>query len=200
MLDKESIDTYRSIHLNRDLRCEILQRYDNRKTPAAVRFLRPAAMLASVVLVAGIILLHPTSPPSHLSVNGNEIGRKKEVLSTESVEYAGGVMRLALSPDETHPLQTASACIALEISAGQDVFITISSGALLLPDQNGIPTFAGQSGSASDGSSVYVSLEGCTESSPISMLISDSEGKIISSYQIVYQPEQNAWQISLSNA
>ncbi len=199
MLDKETIDTYRSIHLNRDLRCEILQLRDSKKSRISIQFMRPAAVLASAVLIAGIILLRPTSLPSHLSIEGNEIGRKAQILSTESVEYAGGIMRLAASPDGTLPLQTAPACAAFEISAGQDVFITISSGILLLPDSAGIPTFAGQSGTAPDGVPVYVSFDGCDASSPISVLISDMAGNPISSYRIIYQPDQTTWQISLVN-
>ena len=195
MLDKESIDTYRSIHLNRDLRCEILQLQDAKKWKPSVQLMRPAAILASTVLVLGIILFRPTSPLSHISVQGNDIGKKAQTLFTESVEYTGGIMRVAASPEDTLPLQTAPACAALEISAGQDVFITVSSGILLLSDSTGIPTFAGQSGTAPDGASVYISLEGCEASSPISLLVSDFEGKIISSYRIAYQPEKTVWQI-----
>ena len=197
MLDKESIDTYRSIQLNRDLRCEILQRRE-RKAPLPLgRYMRPAAMLASAVLIVGILLRFPFSAPSHVSVNGKEIGKKADILCTESVEYSGGIMRLAFSEDSLPPMQTAEACAAFEISAGQDVFITLSGGSLLLPDQSGVTTFAGQSGPAPDGATVYVSLYGCESSAPLSMVISDSDGTVLSSYRIDYLSENGTWQISL---
>ena len=106
-------------------------------------------------------------------------------------------MRLAFSEDETPPMQTAEGCAAFEISAGQDVFITVSGGSLLLPDLSGVTTFAGQSGPAPDGATVYVSLYGCESSAPISMVISDSEGTVLSSYRMDYLTDADIWQISL---
>lgn len=196
MLDKESMDTYRSIHLNRDLRCEILQRRENKASLPLGRYMRPAAMLASAVLVIGILLLYPFSGSAPLTVNGHEIGKKAEILSTESVEYSGGIMRMAFSGEDTLPLQQAQVCVPLKISAGQDVFITVSGGSLLLPDPSGILTFAGQSGPAPDGVTVYVSLEGCESSSPVILQISDSEGVLICSYRLAYLTDHAAWQIS----
>ena len=197
MLDYESLAVYRNMRPNRDLRQEILQRYAEKKRiciPAG--FYRPAAALSAAVLLAGTLLLVPriSQSPALLSYDGNGITRTAEVLTMESVAYAGGIMRIMSLPADSPPLQIAEDCIPLEISAGQDIFITVDSGVLLLPDNAGIPTFAGQSGVASDGDAVYLSLDGCDTSVPVTLTLSDMNGAVLKTYTISYRTD--AWYIS----
>lgn len=194
MLDKESIDTYRSIHLDRDLRCVILTRHESRRNFSTVRLLRPVCALASVSLIAAVLFFYhlPSSPA--LSVNGDAIGRKAVAISTENVEYKGTAMR-TMSILDAPSLQTAQNCIALEISAGHDVYVSINGAVLLLPDADGIPTFVGQSCDVSAGKTVFIPLAGLENSSPVTLSLSDLTGKSLQTYEIYYNNDAQSWYI-----
>lgn len=198
MLDKESIETYKNIRLHRDLRPEILERHEEKHSFSPVRFVRPAAALASLVLVVSVTVLASSRMGNGAYLDGRRITGREKPAVTETVAYAGGVMRaFALEGNgEEQPLQTADGCIPLDMRYGKDVCVTVSGGVLLLPGTDGIPTFAGQSGFAPDGAVIYWLPAGDESLSPLTAEIRDTEGNPIAALTLSYDADDTAWHIA----
>jgi len=195
LLDNETREAYKNIRLQRDLRDEILARHGKAHRSSPPGWMRPAAALASAAVVIGLGAAVLRTPGHGILLDGDPLTKRERTVTAQTVEYAGGMMRMALaSPGET-PLQTAEGCAALEINYGRDVFITVSGGILLLPDADGVPTFAGQSGPAPDGAVIYWSPAGCEESSPLHAQLCGTEGEPLATLTLIYDAEDAQWRI-----
>ncbi len=198
MLDEESVQTYKSIRLTRDLRPEIQALHTKAHTPFARQsFLRPAAALCSVALIAAVLfsVLLPNKPGIY--TGDGIVGKEARTAVTESVSYTGGLMRASIgaSPEDT-PQKTASYCVPLRLSYGQDVTVAISGGALLLPLNDGSYVYAGAFGAVHDGTSLYWSLDGWEAESPISADILAENGDVIDRITLTYDAADGIWLIA----
>lgn len=198
MLDKESMETYKNIRLDRDLRPGILTRHEEKHRAAPVRYLRPAAVLASLLLVVSVSGIAASRTGDGAYLDGSRVGRRARTVVTESVNYAGGIMRAFALPDEGEeiPLQTAEGCIPLTMRYGRDVCITVTGGILLVPDAENIPTFAGQSGFAPDGAVIYWIPGGSESLSPLSARLFDTVGNPLAALTLTYDTENAQWRIA----
>ena len=198
MLDKESIETYQSIRLHCDLRPEILARHEEKRAFSPARFVRPAAALASLALIVSVTSLASSRMGEGAYLDGRRITSWEKTVVTQTVEYANGIMRAFAFPGdgEKQPLQTADGCIPLDMRYGKDVYITVSGGVLLLPDADHIPTSAGQSGYAPDGSVIYWIPDGSESLSPLTAQISDTEGNSLAALTLTYDADDAVWHIA----
>ena len=196
MLDRESKETYQNIRLQRDLRCAILERHQSRRHFSPGRMMRPAAALASLMLVLSVCLLIVSHTGSGVYLDGSPVTPWAKTALPETVEYAAGVMRAFSLPDEaqTQPRHTAEGCIPLTVKFGQDVSVTVSGGTLLLPGADGTPTFAGQSGFAPDGAVIYW-IPGDSPS-PMTAQFSDTDGNPLAALTLTYDDGDAAWRIA----
>jgi len=198
VLDEESVQTYKSIRLTRDLRADILARQRERHAPfTGQSFLRPAAALCSLLLLAAVLFFAlPRSKPGVYTGDGMVENQARAAI-TQSVPYTGGLMRasLGISPEDT-PQKIAAHCVALRLSYGQDVTVAISGGALLLPLDDGSFVYAGAFGAVRDGTSLYWSLEACETDAPLSAEILSETGDVIDTVTLTYDAADGIWLIA----
>ena len=197
MLDKESLDAYESIQLSRDLRGEILERREKRASQSHARLLRPAAALASLVLVAGISAAVLAHPRTGVYTESGRLGQRARSIPTETVEYTAPAARTTyqISPAMTtvSPTQTAAECIALELKFGTDVCVAVHGGMLIVPDTDGMPAAAGMSAAVADGSTVYWALERTEAPSPLYASVTDPDGNPLACITLTYDAERGEW-------
>ena len=198
MLDKESLEAYRSVSLHRDLRPEILARHTERHCFSPQRFLRPAAALASLLLVASVSLHVASRSGEGVYLDGSRISSRDKAVITETVSYTAGIMRAFVLPgeNEAQPLEIAEGCIPLTMQFGQDVCVTVSGGVLLLPNADNVPTFAGQSGFAPDAGTIYWIPDGSESLSPLTAEFYDTEGNPLAALTLTYDAEEAQWHIA----
>jgi hypothetical protein len=158
--------------------------------------MRPAAALASLMLAVSVCLLIVSQMGSGVYLDGSPVTPWAKTALTETVEYAGGVMRTFALPDEPQhePRYTAEGCIPLALRFGQDVSVTVSGGVLLLPGADGSPTFAGQSGFAPDKAVIYW-IPGDSPS-PMTAQFSDTDGNPLAAITLTYDDGDAAWRIA----
>lgn len=198
MLDQETKETYKSIRLHRDLRPDILSRH-TRRHASPTRWSKPAAALASLMLCVGIGIgaLSLSQADSGVYLADKPLGQRAETLLAERVDYKSNtVLALAFPLDEeTDTMQTAECCAPLQLHLGQEVYLAVSGGTLLLPDYAGVPTMAGQSGTACDGATVYWALPASADHA-LTAHVCDLEGDLLLTLTATYNAEHAVWQIS----
>ncbi len=179
-------ESYKDIRAPQHLRAKILAPRKKREF-FAYGALRPAAVLASLVLVVGCVLLalpknvSPSDPPG-------------SPVMTHTVSYRSGLARASLTGESTEEtMQVAEDCIMLDMDFGCDVFIVVNRGKLLLPDADGTLHLAGQSGTLSAGQIAYWSvIPGTNQATPVAQLM-DFHENILATITLSYQTEEGVW-------
>lgn len=179
-------ESYRDIHAPEHLRARVLAPREKRNL-FSLSAMRPAAALASVLLVVGCVLLalpknvSPSDPPG-------------SPVMTHTVSYRSGLARASLPGENTEEtMQVAEDCIMLDMDFGCDVFIVVNRGKLLLPDADGTLHLAGQSGTLSAGQIAYWSvIPGTNQATPVAQLM-DFHENILATITLSYQTEEGVW-------
>ena len=180
-------ESYRKIHAPAHLRAKMLMPRQKRDifSPSVMR---PAAALASLVLVVGCVLLalpRLTSPDAPMGTP----------VTTHTVSYSGTLTRGASLTGEDGFEVTAVAenCILLDRDFGCDVFVVINHGKLLLPDEDGNLHYAGQSGLIQAGQAAYWSVgPGTSQIAPVAQFM-DSHENTLATITLSYQTEEGVW-------
>ena len=204
MLDQESVKTYQSIRLTRDLRGEILRQHAEKKslltrlTPQKI--LRPAAALCSFVLIAVILFAAAMQSGDGVYIGETKIGTRASAAQTQPVSFIGGAMRTYVSPEDSTslPTETAAQCIPLTLQYGEDAYITVSGGSLLLPGPDGICIFAGQAGEVTDGGAAFWAVDGCDTAVSHTAQILNKSGEPLTALTLTYDAEKGIWLIAES--
>ncbi len=199
MLDRESIETYKSIRLPRDLRADILARHTEKHTFAPQKFLRSAAALCSLVLIV-CVLITVVTHTGGVYVSGEKIGSAPRAAQTQSVSFIGGAMRASLDPSLEMPMQTADTCIPLSPQFGENVYLVVHSGSLLLSDGNGNTVFAGQAGEVKNGTDAYWVVDGCDTASPLTAEIFAQDGSRLVCLTLTYDAADSMWHIARNSS
>lgn len=202
MLDEESVKAYKSIHLARDLRAEILDRHARSRTsrtnPFRGNFLRPLGAVCSLLLVSAVVLSMALHGQTGIYTAGTKVSETPRTAATETVKYTDTRMRVHLfeltSTDDL--TVTADDCLALTAKFGKDVLVEVSDGALLFPDESGNLLYAGFSGMSTEGDTFYWSLTGCEASSPLTAHFTDPDGMSLGSVTLTYVNTDGVWMIS----
>ena len=179
-------ESYRNIRAPRHLRARVLAPREKRNL-FSLSAMRPAAALASVLLVVGCVLLalprltNPTTPMG-------------TPVTAHTVSYRSGLARASLTGENTEEtMQVAEDCIMLDMDFGCDVFIVVNRGKLLLPDADGTLHLAGQSGTLSAGQIAYWSvIPGTNQATPVAQLM-DFHENILATITLSYQTEEGVW-------
>ena len=199
MLNQESIETYKSIRLPRDLRADILARHTRQHSFVSPKFLRPAAALCSLVLILTVLVAVVTEPGS-VYVSGEKIGSTPHTVQTQSVSFIGGAMRASIDPSPSTPLRTAQTCIPLSLQFGENVYLVVHNGSLLLPDGNDHFVFAGQAGEVKDETDVYWVVDSCVTASPLTAEVFALDGGRLAVLTLTYDAADSIWQIAKNSS
>lgn len=204
MLDQESVKAYQSIRLTRDLRGEILRQHAEKTSPLArltsQKFLRPAAALCSFVLIAVILFAAAMQSGDGVYVGETKIGARASAAQTQPVSFVGGAMRTYVFPEDGTSLavETAAQCVPLTLQYGEDVYVTVSGGSLLLPGSDSTCIFAGQAGEVKDGGSAFWALDGCDTAVSHTAQILNKSGEPLTALTLTYDAEESIWLIAES--
>ena len=204
MLDQESVKTYQSIRLTRDLRAEILSRHAEKHSfltrLTSRKFLRPAAALCSLVLIAAVLFTVSLSSRDGVYIGETRIGAAAQIAETRQVSFTGGAMRAYAAPETSGPLphETADHCISLTMQYGEDVYVTVYSGALLLPGTDGACIFAGQAGEVKDGTAAFWVTDGCDPAKSHEAQIMNMSGEPLTALTLTYDADAGVWLIAES--
>lgn len=179
-------ESYRDIHAPEHLRARVLAPREKRNL-FSLSAMRPAAALASVLLVVGCVLLalprlaNPTTPMG-------------TPVTAHTVSYRSGLARASLTGESTEEtMQVAEDCIMLDMDFGCDVFIVVNRGKLLLPDADGTLHLAGQSGTLSAGQIAYWSvIPGTNQATPVAQFM-DFHENTLATLTLSYQTEEGVW-------
>ena len=179
-------ESYKNIRAPGQLRARVLAPREQRNL-FSLSAMRPAAALASVLLVVGCVLLalprltNPTTPMG-------------TPVTAHTVSYRSGLARASLTGESTdQAMQVTENCILLDMDFGCDVFIVVSRGKLLLPDADGTLHFAGQSGTLSTGQVAYWSVDpGTNQAAPVAQFM-DFHENILATITLSYQTEEGVW-------
>ena len=179
-------ESYRNIRAPEHLRARVLAPREKRNL-FSLSAMRPAAALASVLLVVGCVLLalprlaNPTTPMG-------------TPVTAHTVSYRSGLARASLTGESTdHAMQVAENCILLDMDFGCDVFVVVNRGKILLPDADGVLHYAGQSGHITAGQAAYWSVDpGTNQAAPVAQFM-DSHENILATITLSYQTEEGIW-------
>lgn len=195
MLDRESIETYKSIRLPRDLRPDILARHTEQSVFLPQKFLRPAAVLCSLCLIL-TVLLTSVMQSGGIYADGVKIGRNALAVQTQSVEFTGGIMRASFDPASETQMQTADACIPLSFTFGENVYLAVHNGSLLVTDENGNAVFAGQAGEVKEDARAFWVVTGCEAASPLTAEVFTLDGESLTVLTLTYDAADSMWHIA----
>ena len=179
-------ESYRNIHAPEHLRARVLAPREKRNL-FSLSAMRPAAALASVLLVVGCVLLalprlaNPTTPMG-------------TPVTAHTVSYRSGLARASLTGESTdQAMQVAENCILLDMDFGCDVFVVVNRGKILLPDADGVLHYAGQSGHITAGQAAYWSVDpGTNQAAPVAQFM-DFHENILATITLSYQTEEGIW-------
>ena len=179
-------ESYRNIHAPEHLRARVLAPREKRNL-FFLSAMRPAAALASVLLVVGCVLLalprltNPTTPMG-------------TPVTAHTVSYRSGLARASLTGESTdQAMQVAEDCILLDMDFGCDVFVVVNRGKILLPDEDGILHYAGQSGHITAGQAAYWSVDPDTShAAPVAQFM-DYHENVLATLTLRYQTEEGVW-------
>lgn len=179
-------ESYRNIRAPGHLRARVLAPREKRNL-FSLSAMRPAAALASVLLVVGCVLLalprlaNPTTPMG-------------TPVTAHTVSYRSGLARASLTGESTdQAMQVAENCILLDMDFGCDVFVVVNRGKILLPDADGVLHYAGQSGHITAGQAAYWSVDpGTNQAAPVAQFM-DSHENILATITLSYQTEEGVW-------
>ena len=179
-------ESYRSIRAPGHLRARVLAPREKRNL-FSLSAMRPAAALASFILVVGCVLLAlpRASTPS---------GPLGSPVTTQTVSYRSGLARASLTGESTdQAMQVAEDCILLDMDFGCDVFVVVNRGKILLPDEDGILHYAGQSGHITAGQAAYWSVDPDTShAAPVAQFM-DYHENVLATLTLRYQTEEGVW-------
>ena len=178
--------SYRNIRAPGHLRARVLAPREQRNL-FSLSAMRPAAVLASMALVVGCVLLALPRSNAPVSPLGTPV-------TAHTVSYRSGLARASLTGESTdQAMQVTENCILLDMDFGCDVFIVVSRGKLLLPDAEGKLHFAGQSGTLSTGQVAYWSVDpGTNQAAPVAQFM-DFHENILATITLSYQTEEGVW-------
>ncbi len=205
MLDQESKELYKSIHLTKDLRGVILAR--QAKKPdffsfvSSKAFLRPAAAVCSLALIVTlfITLLMPVEPGIYLG--NTRLSGESTIASVQTVSFLDGTMRLAANPEETDaPFRTAGCAVPLTLSFGENVYLAVQDGILLLEGENGTNLFAGGAGEVKNGKTAFWVVDRCETDTPLTAQIYDLTGKLLARMTLTYDATDSIWLITTNSS
>ena len=179
-------ESYRNIRAPEHLRARVLAPREKRNL-FSLSAMRPAAALASVLLVVGCVLLalprltNPTTPMG-------------TPVTAHTVSYRSGLARASLTGESTdQAMQVAENCILLDMDFGCDVFVVVNRGKILLPDADGVLHYAGQSGHITAGQAAYWSVDpGTNQAAPVAQFM-DFHENILATITLSYQTEEGVW-------
>ena len=179
-------ESYRNIRAPEHLRARVLAPREKRNL-FSLSAMRPAAALASVLLVVGYVLIalprltNPTTPMG-------------TPVTAHTVSYRSGLARASLTGESTdQAMQVAENCILLDMDFGCDVFVVVNRGKILLPDADGVLHYAGQSGHITAGQAAYWSVDpGTNQAAPAAQFM-DSHENILATITLSYQTEEGVW-------
>lgn len=180
-------ESYRNIRAPEHLRARVLAPREKRNL-FSLSAMRPAAALASVLLVVGCVLLALPRAASPSDPLGSPV-------TTYTVSYSGTLTRGAslIGEDDTQVMAVAENCILLDMDFGCDVFVVVNRGKILLPDADGILHYAGQSGHITAGQAAYWSVDpGTNQAAPVAQFM-DSHENILATITLSYQTEEGVW-------
>lgn len=179
-------ESYRNIRAPEHLRARVLAPREKRNL-FSLSAMRPAAALASVLLVVGCVLLALPRLATPTTPMGTPV-------TAHTVSYRSGLARASLTGESTEEtMQVAEDCIMLDMDFGCDVFIVVNRGKLLLPDADGTLHLAGQSGTLSAGQIAYWSvIPGTNQATPVAQLM-DFHENILATITLSYQTEEGVW-------
>lgn len=180
-------ESYRNIRAPGHLRARVLAPREKRNL-FSLSAMRPAAALASFILVVGCVLLAlpRASTPS---------GPLGSPVTTHTVTYSGALTRGAslTGEDDTTVMAIAEDCILLDMDFGCDVFVVVNRGKILLPDEDGILHYAGQSGHITAGQAAYWSVDPDTShAAPVAQFM-DYHENVLATLTLRYQTEEGVW-------
>ena len=179
-------ESYRKIHAPAHLRAKMLMPRQKRDifSPSVMR---PAAALASLVLVVGCVLLALPRLTSPDAPTGTPV-------TAHTVSYRSGLARASLTGESTdQAMQVAENCILLDMDFGCDVFVVVNRGKILLPDADGVLHYAGQSGHITAGQAAYWSVDpGTNQAAPVAQFM-DFHENILATITLSYQTEEGVW-------
>ncbi len=200
MLDEESVKTYKNITLSRDLRADILDTHATQKAPRFFggKALRPIAALCSLVLISAVVLSAVLQNRPGIYAANIRLNTSPRTATVETVRYTDPRMRFHLFEQNSADALTseASDCIALRPKFGRDVTVSVTDGALLLPDDVGNYTFGGFSGIVKNGDALYWSLTDCEALSPLTAVFTDADGNALGTVTLTYVKTDNGWTVS----
>lgn len=179
-------ESYRNIRAPEHLRARVLAPREKRNL-FSLSAMRPAAALASVLLVVGCVLLALPRLATPTTPMGTPV-------TAHTVSYRSGLARASLTGESTEEtMQVAEDCIMLDMDFGCDVFIVVNRGKLLLPDADGTLHLAGQSGTLSAGQIAYWSvIPGTNQATPVAQFM-DFHENTLATLTLSYQTEEGVW-------
>ena len=179
-------ESYRNIRAPEHLRARVLAPREKRNF-FSLSAMRPAAALASVLLVVGCVLLALPRLATPTTPMGTPV-------TAHTVSYRSGLARASLTGESTdQAMQVAENCILLDMDFGCDVFVVVNRGKILLPDADGVLHYAGQSGHITAGQAAYWSVDpGTNQAAPVAQFM-DSHENILATITLSYQTEEGVW-------
>lgn len=179
-------ESYRNIRAPEHLRARVLAPREKRNL-FSLSAMRPAAALASVLLVVGCVLLALPKLATPTAPMGTPV-------TAHTVSYRSGLARASLTGESTdQAMQVAENCILLDMDFGCDVFVVVNRGKILLPDADGVLHYAGQSGHITAGQAAYWSVDpGTNQAAPVAQFM-DSHENILATITLSYQTEEGVW-------
>ena len=179
-------ESYRNIRAPEHLRARVLAPREKRNL-FSLSAMRPAAALASVLLVVGCVLLALPRLATPTTPMGTPV-------TAHTVSYRSGLARASLTGESTdQAMQVAENCILLDMDFGCDVFVVVNRGKILLPDADGVLHYAGQSGHITAGQAAYWSVDPDTnQAAPVAQFM-DSHENILATLTLRYQTEEGVW-------
>lgn len=180
-------ESYKNIRAPEYLRARVLAPREKRNFFSRSA-MRPAAALASFILVVGCVLLALPRASTPSVPLGSPV-------TTHTVSYSGTLTRGAslIGEDGTKAMAVAENCILLDMDFGCDVFVVVNRGKILLPDADGILHYAGQSGHITAGQAAYWSVEPDTSHTAPTAQFMDYHENILATLTLRYQTEEGVW-------
>ncbi len=200
MLDEESVKTYRSIHLSRDLQPDILARHAEKQTQRpkffSVKVLRPLCAVCSLALITAILIATSMQSGTGLFTADMRLASSPQSIEVQTVTYTDTRVRAYSAEPVAADILSAGDCVPLTVKLNKDVFIQISAGALLLPDESGSLIYAESFGEIKSGETFYWSLTGCEALSPLTAQLTDADNAPVGTITLTYVNTDNTWMIS----
>ena len=198
LIDEESRSVYRAKVLSYDLRTAIVESSSNRHSIPSMKILRPAAILASLVVIVSVLVQVFPNVQNKIYTGDTLVTGDNIPAVTETITYKLGINRMiqSYSMDDR---EMSSRCIPLRIRFGENVTVSVNNGYILLHEDAGEIIYAGTFTSVKNDEIWYWCVEGCENASPLTCEIISSSGNVTASLVLAYDAENNLWTIVSEN-